>query len=163
MLGISSRKGFLVTQGSSTALPFRMNTFGAVASFKVLPHVPEIKKTIEEMTKVVKKEGYLLLEFYNPYSLRGIIKSLKPKTKISNKLTDADVYVRYDSIKTINTYLPENLKIIEIRGTRIVLLSAYFMRIPLISPLLKLIDKFLSRTVIRYVAGFIIVIAQKTS
>ncbi len=163
MLGISSRKGLLVTQGSSTALPFRMNTFGVVASFKVLPHVPEIKKTIEEMAKVVKKEGYLLLEFYNPYSLRGIIKSLKPKTKISNKLTDADVYVRYDSIKTINTYLPENLKIIEIRGTRIVLLSAYFMRIPLISPLLKLIDKFLSRTIIRYVAGFIIVIAQKTS
>ncbi len=78
-----------------------------------------------------------------------------------NKLTDTDAYVRYDDTKTIKTYLPENLKIIETRGTRMVLLSAFIMQITFISHQLKFTDKLLSGIAMKYVAGFMIVIAQK--
>jgi SAM-dependent methyltransferase len=163
MLEVSSKKGLTAFQGSATELPFQDNSFDTACSFKVLAHVPDIKKAVKEIARVVKPGGHLVLEFYNPNSIRGMIKHLKPKTKIGDKISDEDVYTRYDSMKDIKTYIPEDLEIIEVRGTRIVVTAAFIMRLPLISSLFKAADRLLGLSPFKYLAGFLIVIAKKSS
>jgi len=161
MLKPSIEKGFLVNQGSATELPFKDNSFDTAVSYKVLAHIPDIERAVSEMARAVKPGGHLILEFYNPYSIRGLIKHLKPHTKISTKIHDENVYIRYDSIKSIKSYLKKNLDIVEIRGTRILILAGFLMKIPILSSILRWLDRLLSNTPLKYMAGFLIVVAKK--
>jgi len=65
-----------VVQGSVTDIPFPDARFDVVYSFKVLAHVERIREALAEMARVLRPGGYLLAEFYNPLSLRGLIKAM---------------------------------------------------------------------------------------
>ena len=43
---------------------------------KVLAHVPPIREALAELARLVRPGGHLLLEFYNPWSLRYLAKRL---------------------------------------------------------------------------------------
>src|SRR5204863_490793 len=70
MLQGSRRRGLEVVESDLGALPFRDGAFDLVYSFKVLAHVPHLEEALREMARVVRPGGTLLLEFYNPWSLR---------------------------------------------------------------------------------------------
>jgi ubiquinone/menaquinone biosynthesis C-methylase UbiE len=96
MLGKARARGLSVVQGNLEHVPFPDERVDVVYSFKVLAHVEHIQAAIAELARVTRRGGYLLLEFYNPLSLRWLVKALKPATAISHKTTDEAVYTRYD-------------------------------------------------------------------
>jgi ubiquinone/menaquinone biosynthesis C-methylase UbiE len=76
MLAKAQGRRLDVVQGSVTALPFADQSFDVVYSVKVLAHVQDIRGALREMTRVLRPGGWLLAEFYNPRSLRYLVKRL---------------------------------------------------------------------------------------
>ncbi len=62
------RKGAFLT-GSGTSLPFAENSIDAVIAFEVLEHIPDIDTALEEIARVLKKNGKVLVFDKNTYSL----------------------------------------------------------------------------------------------
>ena len=91
-----------------------------VYSFKVLAHVEDIETALAEMARVTRPGGYVLAEFYNPRSLRYLVKSLKPPTAISRATNDEAVYTRYDAWPSIRATCPRISERETSRGVRIV-------------------------------------------
>jgi ubiquinone/menaquinone biosynthesis C-methylase UbiE len=61
MLGHATRRGLRVLQGSATGLPFADASFDVACSFKVLPHVAQIRLALTEIARVTRPGGTLLL------------------------------------------------------------------------------------------------------
>jgi len=97
MLALAHKRGLDATEGSATALPIPSGSFDVTCSFKVLAHVPEIGKALAEMARVTRPGGVVLAEFYNPVSLRGLVKRLGPAGKISDATRESAVYTRFDA------------------------------------------------------------------
>src|SRR6478609_36169 len=74
MLGPARARGLRVVQGSLTHVPLPSASVDLVYSMKVLAHVPPIVDAVTELARVVRPGGHLLLEFYNPWSLRYLAK-----------------------------------------------------------------------------------------
>ena len=70
MLGLAQHRDLPVVQGSLTAVPLPDRSVDLVYSMKVLAHVPPIREALAELARVVRPGGHLLLDFYNPRSLR---------------------------------------------------------------------------------------------
>jgi SAM-dependent methyltransferase len=52
-------------EASATKMPFPDNTFDALWSFRVLEHIPNPERALQEMRRVVKPGGYILLHVAN--------------------------------------------------------------------------------------------------
>jgi len=62
-------KGYQAVQGISHELPFKTDVFDLVISIASLHHIAEtgkVKRTIDEMKRVTKKGGYIVLWDHNP-------------------------------------------------------------------------------------------------
>ena len=53
-------------------LPFDDNTFDLVYSWGVLHHIPDMQKSINEVYRVLKPGGKIIIMIYNKYSLVGL-------------------------------------------------------------------------------------------
>jgi ubiquinone/menaquinone biosynthesis C-methylase UbiE len=80
MLERARARGLDVMEGSATKLPFDDASFDVVCSFKVLAHVREIELALREMARVTRPGGTVLAEFYNPLSLRGLVKAPRARS-----------------------------------------------------------------------------------
>ena len=107
MLKKSQERGLDVQLGSITNLPFKENTFDTTYSVKVISHVQDLAKALKEMARVTKKGGFVIPEFYNKYSLRYLIKLLRPEKKISENTTDKKVFTQYYSMSSFAKFVPE--------------------------------------------------------
>lgn len=162
MLEAARRRGLEVIQGSATALPFPGRTFDCTFSFKVLPHIADIGTALVEMARVTRPGGTVLAEFYNPRSLRYLVKSLKPPTAISERHDDAAVYTRYDSLEQIRGYLPGSLELVGVRGVRIVTPVARIHEVPGVGRLVRWVERGLADLPIaRGLGGFLIAILAR--
>lgn len=162
MLSRARRRRLSAIQGSVDALPFADGFFDAVVSFKVLPHVPQISAALAELARVTRAGGALLLEFYNPHSLRHLIKRAKRPNRIGASHTDDDVYTRFDDISAIRSALPPGLTIERIRGVRIFTPAAPVHDLPLVGPLLRGAERAAADApLLRRFGGFTIVVARK--
>jgi len=130
MLEHAERRGLDVVVGSATELPFPDATFDVTCSFKVLAHVREIDRAISEMLRVTKPGGHVLAEFYNPNSLRALLKRWGPAGEIAEGAHEGHVYTRFDSPVSVRRLLPEGTEIVASRGIRIVTPAAVVMRVP---------------------------------
>ena len=83
MLDGARARGLDVREASVTSIPFDDASFDVTCSFKVLAHVPEIGRALAEMARVTRPGGVVLAEFYNPLSMRGLVKRLGPAGAIS--------------------------------------------------------------------------------
>src|SRR5690242_17583059 len=110
MLGPARARGLRVVQGSLTDVPLPAGAFDLVYSMKVLAHVPPIERAVAELTRLVRPGGHLLLEFYNPYSLRYLAKRMGGPGAIAAGTTEKDVYTRYDTAARARAYLPPELE-----------------------------------------------------
>ena len=161
MLKFAKKRNSSVVRGNLSELPFKEKSFDIVYSFKVLAHVPRIRQAIDEMARVVNKNGYLILEFYNPYSIRYLVKILKKPSKISDKTKDDEVYTRYDNIKKIREIIPDNLKVETSRGFRIFTPFSFVHNFPIISTTFKYLERIFCATYLKYFAGFMVVILRR--
>jgi ubiquinone/menaquinone biosynthesis C-methylase UbiE len=162
MLAQARARGLHVAQGSATALPCPDDAFDLVCSFKVLAHVPDIRTALAEMARVTRPGGHVLAEFYNPRSLRYLVKVLKSPTPVSERTSDEAVYTRYDSIADIESYLPPTLQWKTVRGVRIITPVAHVHRIPGVGHIVRLAEERLADLPIaRNLGGFLIAVAEK--
>lgn len=161
MLGRTAERGLRTVQASATQLPFPGGTFDLVYSFKVLAHVPDIDRALEEIARVTRRGGHCILEFYNRDSLRWLIKRLKPAHAISEQTTDHEVYTRYDTLSDLRHRLPSTLRLRAVNGIRVMTPAASVFRNPLTSRVTWELERRLARSPLARFAGFLVLVLER--
>ncbi|MEO6603059.1 MAG: methyltransferase domain-containing protein [Polyangiaceae bacterium] len=161
MLEKAKERGLDVVLGSATALPFEDNQFDVTCSFKVLAHVPEIQRALSEMARVTRPGGVILAEFYNPYSMRYLLKRFGPAGRIAASANESHVFTRFDSPFGIKKLLPEGTHLVGARGVRIVTPTAKVMRSLLGRRLFRAAEFALCDSPLRVFAGFYVAAIEK--
>jgi SAM-dependent methyltransferase len=162
MLAPARARGLQVVQGSLTDVPLPSASFDLVYSMKVLAHVPPIERAVAELARLVRPGGHLLLEFYNPWSLRTLAKRVAGPGRIATGTTEADVYTRYDTVARARTYLPPELEFIGVRGVRVVTPTSKVYDLPPVGRLFSWAERAAcDAPLLRHLGGFLIVIARK--
>jgi SAM-dependent methyltransferase len=158
----AKERGLEVHIGSVCDLPFEDEEFDLTYSFKVLAHVPDIDAAIREATRVTRPGGHLLLEFYNPWSLRYLAKKVAGSQPIGDDRTEADISTRWDSPRDIPGLLPPNLELVDYYGVRVLTPFAAVHRIPGVARGLSRAEQLASRSPLRYFGGFLIAVLRKS-
>ncbi len=162
MLVRARDRGLRIVQGSLTRLPLPDASVDLVYSMKVLAHVPPIQEAVAELARVTRPGGHLLLEFYNPRSLRYLGKLLGGAATIAPGTTDRDVFTRYDTIGSARSYLPPDVEYLGIRGVRVVTPSSHVFRIPGVSHVFQRAEHLACDLPgLRGWGGFLILVARK--
>lgn len=161
MLEKAQARGLDVQEGSATELPFDSESFDVTCSFKVLAHVREIEQALSEMARVTRRGGWVLAEFYNPLSIRGLVKRYGPARRIAPGADESHVFTRFDSPFRVRRILPPGCRILASRGVRIVTPTAFFMRHPLSRNLFHAAEWALCDSPVRVFGGFWIAAIQK--
>jgi len=162
MLAKAAARGLEVVQGSVSDLPFADARFDVVYSYKVLAHVAEIEMALVEMARVTRPGGVVLAEFYNPRSLRYLVKRLKPPTAVSQETSDDAVYTRYDSLDDIQRMIPADLELETIRGVRIVTPLAALHRVPGLGAAMRWAEwRLADHALASSYGGFVIAVLRK--
>ena len=161
MLQLARKRNLSVLQGSATDLPFEDNCFDLVYSFKVLAHVPDLPKALEEMARVTRPGGKLVLEFYNRDSLRYLIRRLRPAGTIGPNTTEEDVYTRFHQLHELRAMLPACLQIEEVHGLRLATVVPQVFKLPLVGRLWASLEDLLARSPLKRYGGFLILVAGK--
>jgi SAM-dependent methyltransferase len=164
MLRPARDRGLKVVQGSLTDVPLPSASFDVVYSMKVLAHVPPIEQAVAELARLVRPGGHLLLEFYNPLSLRYLAKRLGGPGKIAGDGTDeSHVYTRFDRLDRARSYLPPGVELRAVRGVRVVTPSSHVFAYPPLGRLFAWAEHAACDVpLLRNLGGFLILVAQKT-
>ena len=164
MLRPARDRGLKVVQGSLTDVPLPSASFDVVYSMKVLAHVPPIEQAVAELARLVRPGGHLLLEFYNPLSLRYLAKRLGGPGKIAHDGTDeSHVYTRFDRLDRARSYLPAGVELRAVRGVRVVTPSSHVFAYPPLGRLFAWAEhRACDAPLLRNLGGFLILVAQKT-
>jgi ubiquinone/menaquinone biosynthesis C-methylase UbiE len=161
MLAHAKKRGLDVVQGSITHLPFPDGAFDLVCSFKVLAHVEQIAEAVAEMSRVTRSGGHLVLEFYNPWSFRYLVKKLKRPTAISPDTHDEAVFTRYDTLSAVKSYLPPGHRVVDLRGVRVVTPVSTVFKVPQVGNLFRYLEqRACDAPILRRLGGFLIVVIQ---
>lgn len=161
MLVKARDRGLFVSRASVTDLPFADASFSLAYSLKVLPHVPAIGRALREMARVVEPGGHVVAEFYNPLSIRGLVRTLRRPLPTGPGFTDEDVYYRSDRPgKVFEQYVPSGLEIVKERGIRIVTALPIALEVPGLGRALVALERMLADRVPR-VGGFYCIVARK--
>lgn len=162
MLQAARQRGLPVIQGSLTDVPLPSASFDLVYSMKVLPHVPPIADAIVELTRLVRPGGHLLLEFYNPWSLRYLGKRLGGPAPVAAGTTDHDVYTRYDTLAQARAYLPASVELVGVRGVRVLTPTSGVYRVPPLGRLFAAAERrACDLPLLRNLGGFLVLVARK--
>ncbi len=154
-------RGLNVVLGNILSIPFQDSHFDLVCSFKVLAHVPEIGRALSEIKRVTTPGGRMILEFYNPWSLRYLAKRAAGPQPISQGRTEADVYTRWDAPSVIPRLLPPGVTLERFYGVRIVTPFASVYKIPMIARAFSNIERKAIDSPLRYFGGFLVAVLRK--
>jgi ubiquinone/menaquinone biosynthesis C-methylase UbiE len=163
MLERARARGLDVSEASITRLPFAAGSFDVTCSFKVLAHVPEIGRALSEMARVTRPGGVVIAEFYNPVSLRGLVKRFGPAGAISRRMRESAVYTRFDAPWVVPRLLPPSLTFVAARGVRIVTPAAGVMRVPVVRDMVRHLERRLADTKAAYFGGFYVAVLRKNA
>ncbi len=161
MLRAARARGLDVVQGLATALPFADASFDLVYSFKVLAHVRDISTAVAEMCRVCAPGGTVLAEFYNPWSLRFLAKTLAPAGKISHATTEAAVFTRFDSPRSIRALVPDGMRLVGFRGVRVFTPVAGALALPGIGSALRWAESAALDSPLAVFGGFLVAVLER--
>ena len=163
MLRLAQQRGLNVVAGSVTELPFADESFDMVCSFKVLAHVPDIDRALAEIARVTRPGGHMLLEFYNPWSVRFLAKKIAGPQPISDGRTEADVFTRWDSPLAISQRMPPGVELVDYRGVRVLTPAAFVHRLPIVGDLLRQAERQSVTSSLRFLGGFLVAVMRKSA
>ena len=163
MLEKARARGLDVLEGSALKLPFPDASFDVTCSFKVLAHVPEIDEALSEMARVTRPGGSVIAEFYNPHSLRGLIKRFGPRGRIAEGAHEGHVYTRFDSPKEVRALTPKGCRFVTARGVRVATPTAHVMRTELGQKLFRSAERLLCDSPLSRFGGFYVAAFEKLS
>ncbi len=161
MLEHAQARGLDVAAASATSLPFEDNSFDVVCSFKVLAHVRDIEVAMQEMLRVTRPGGTLVLEFYNRHSLRTLVKTLGPAGAISATTRESAVFTRFDTPAEVAAMLPPGTFVHDARGVRILTPTAGSLRWPVVGKALSTLERKLCDSIFAGLGGFWIAAIRK--
>jgi ubiquinone/menaquinone biosynthesis C-methylase UbiE len=161
MLEKAREKGLDVVEGSATELPFEDASFDVTCSFKVLAHIPDIEKALSEMARVTRSGGTVIAEFYNPHSIRGLLRRWGPAGRVASSAKESDVFTRFDSPDQIAALAPPGTEFVDSRGVRIVTPTAKVMRFGIAKRLFRGAERLLCDTPLKRFGGFYIAAFRK--
>ena len=116
-----------------------------------------------ELARLVRPGGHLLLEFYNPWSLRYLAKRVGGPGHIAAGTTENDVFTRYDTVASARAYLPPELEVVGVRGVRVVTPTSKVFAVPPLGRLFSWAERAAcDAPLLRHLGGFLIVVARKT-
>lgn len=162
MLRRARERSHHLAQADAISLPFEDESFDVVCSFKVLAHVPMISEALAELSRVVKRGGFLIVEFYNPLSLRYLSKMITGPRKTGFVVKESDVLTRWDPPWRLKSYLPSGVDILTMRGIRVLTPAAPVLSIPIVGRVLNRLERAVSSTAISsLVGGFVVAVARK--
>jgi SAM-dependent methyltransferase len=162
MLGPARARGLHIVQGSLTDVPLPSESVDLVYSMKVLAHVPPIGRAVAELARLVRPGGHLLLEFYNPLSLRYLAKRLGGPGAIAAGTNESDVFTRYDTASRARAYLPAGVELVGVRGVRVVTPTSHVFAWPPLERLFTWAERrSCDAPLLRNFGGFLILIARK--
>jgi SAM-dependent methyltransferase len=162
MLAPAHARGLRVVQGSLTDVPLPSESVDLVYSMKVLAHVPPIERAVAELARLVRPGGHLLLEFYNPVSLRYLAKRLGGPGAIAPGTTEEHVFTRYDTGNRARAYLPAGVELVGVRGVRVVTPSSHVFGWRPLGQLFSWAEKLsCDMPLLRHLGGFLILVARK--
>lgn len=162
MLEKAAARGLAVAQASATELPIASNSVDLAYSFKVLAHIPDIAGALREMSRVVRRGGWVLAEFYNARSIRRLIKAVKPPSAVSETTHDEHVFTRYDDARAIRSYLPPDLEWVTTRGIRVITPAAKVLEVPVLGTAVRWAEHRLADLPgARDVGGFLVACCRK--
>lgn len=161
MLRGAVARGLDVAQADATALPFADESFDVVYSFKVLAHIQDIGAALSEAARVTRPGGHMLLEFYNPLSVRYLAKRLGGPGKISQSTDEGAVFTRWDHPLNLPELLPPGVSIEDFAGVRIFTPAAFVHKLPLISNVVRRLEFMGRDSALKYFGGFLIAIVRK--
>jgi ubiquinone/menaquinone biosynthesis C-methylase UbiE len=153
MLSEAKLKGLKVKHDNATGINFPNSSFDIIYSFKVLPHVLEVEKVIEETHRLLKKDGMCILEFYNPFSIKYI----------TNFFTNykRNVYIRYDNLSRIKRLLNNQFYIEAVNGIRTIIPTALVVRKGFSAKMFSCIEKFCSKSNLSLFSSYLVITAKK--
>jgi ubiquinone/menaquinone biosynthesis C-methylase UbiE len=154
MLAHARRRGLDVCEGSATELPFPDDAFDVTCSFKVLAHVPDVARALAEMARVTRPGGHLLAEFYNPNSLRGMLRRLGPARSVAPGADESNVFTQFHSPEAVRAIIPAGAELVAARGVRIVTPAAALMRVPVLRGVLRAAERALCDSPLAAFGGF---------
>jgi SAM-dependent methyltransferase len=162
MLAPAQGRGLRVVQGSLTDVPLPTESMDLVYSMKVLAHVPPIERAVGELARLVRPGGHLLLEFYNPVSLRYLAKRLGGPGAIAPGTTEEHVFTRYDTGARARAYLPPGVELVGVRGVRVVTPTSHVYHWPPLGRLFSWAERAsCDLPLLRHLGGFLILVARK--
>jgi ubiquinone/menaquinone biosynthesis C-methylase UbiE len=161
MLRHAEARGLKVREASANALPFADQSFDVTCSFKVLPHVPDLEGALQEMARVTKPGGYVIAEFYNPLSFRGLLRALGPARKIGKGHAEKDVYTRFDTPSAAAKLAPKGTRFVGARGVRILTVAAPLLDHRFMGPWLYRAECWAADTPLRNFGGFFVAAFRK--
>jgi ubiquinone/menaquinone biosynthesis C-methylase UbiE len=161
MLRVAKQRGLSVVLGSVTDLPFADESFDLVCSFKVLAHIPDIGKALAEIARVTRPGGQMVLEFYNPFSLRYLAKRIAGPQPISAGRDESDIYTRWDAPYVLPRILPPNVELEGLRGVRVFTPAAFVHRLPILSRALRVAEQVALDSPLRYFGGFTVALLRR--
>ncbi len=162
MIRRAHERGLDVSLASVTALPFADESFDVVCSFKVLAHVPDLGLALREAARVTRPGGHVVVELYNPLSLRYLAKKIAGPQPIAEGKTEADVYTRWDPPWIIPRVLPPSLELVDVHGVRVWTPAAFVHRIPWVGSTIAKAEHAALRSPLRWFGGFLVAVAKRT-
>jgi len=142
-------------------LPEPDGHFDLVAAIDVLEHVRDLDRGLAELRRLLAPGGHLVVEVYNPHSLRALVKRLGGPRRILAGIDEGEVATRYDSLGALRAAAPPELELRQLRGVRIFTPAARLHDLPLVGPLLGWAEARLAETSLRRIAGFLIATFRK--
>ena len=104
----------------------------------------------------------MLLEFYNPWSLRGLVKRLKTPSRISEQVHDTAVFTRYDDLAAISAYLPGDVRIEAQHGIRVLTPVSHVHRVPVVADLFAALEHQATKVMaLARFGGFLVVVCRR--
>lgn len=98
--------GIDFVEGDAETLPFREGRFDAVVCVEVLMHLPDPAKTFQEISKVVRPNGCVLVTYLRKHTKKHLKFTVSVTTGIyERKHGRGSVDYRYDSLRDIKRYL----------------------------------------------------------
>jgi len=161
MLGACAERQLNVVEASATQIPFASNRFDLVYSFKVLAHVEAIQTAMEEMARVTRPGGHLVLEFYNRSSLRYLVRRLRPAGSVGKDTDESHLFTRFDTISELKSMLPESLELVDTSGLRVATMLPQMFKLPGIGPAWERLENLLSSGPMHRFGGFVYLICKK--
>ncbi len=164
MLRRARRRALHVVQGDAFALPLPDAAFDVACCFKAFPHLPTPDIALRELGRVVRKDGRVVVELYNPRSLRGLLRRQGPRRAVSADYHEGHVHTRYDTVADLTRMLPEGLILEQVRGIRVATPAGSLLSVPVLGPALDSLERVATRLPALWrVAGFVVVILKRTA